>query len=117
MPRLTAATVLRWSFITICVAPYWLAVAWMIVDARANTQDVFAWLCCGLATMPWTSVVFVFEPAEENERAWLTAITASGAMLNGLLFALVVNLLSRGRRRRRTDPQAADHDDKRSDPP
>jgi hypothetical protein len=83
----------------------------MIVEARSNTVDVFAWLGCSVVTLPWSAVVFVFEPAEENQRAWLTAISMSGALLNGLLFALVVNWLGRGRRRR-TDPQAVDYDDK-----
>lgn len=112
MRRRTTATVLRWLFIISCVAPYWLAVAWMIVDARANTQDVFAWLCCGIATLPWTAIFFFFfEPTKENERAWWTAITVASALLNGLLFALGISWLARGRRRR-TDPQAADYDDK-----
>jgi uncharacterized membrane protein YbhN (UPF0104 family) len=107
---------LRWIFIALCLATYWVAVGGMIVDARSNTQDVFAWLCCGIAVLPWTAVLFFFEPAKEDERAWLTAITASGALLNGLLFALAVNWLGRGRRRRRRDPQAADYDDKRLAP-
>src|SRR5687768_14727756 len=97
MRQAALATVLRWAFIGSCLAAYWAAVGWLIADARAHMWDVFAWLGCGVVTLPWSAVVFVFEPAEE-QRAWLTAITASGALLSGLLFALVVRWLTRGPR-------------------
>ena len=70
MRQATHASVLRWSFIGSCLAAYCTAVGWLIADARANTGAVFAWLGAGLATLPWTAVVFVFEPAQEDERAW-----------------------------------------------
>ena len=101
----------RWAVIVVGLATYWSLVGREIAVARVTDDPKnFGWFDAIFLTMPWGLLPFLGgDPPRESERAWMTAITAAGAMLNGLLFASFVLWVSR-RRHPRTQP-ARDYED------
>jgi hypothetical protein len=95
-------TVERWAFTASGLAVYWAVVGWQIVGAwNDQCTKALAGTMPWVLTLPWSLIAsLVYVPSAENENLWLTISTISGALLNGLLFALFIRWMTRERRRR-----------------
>jgi hypothetical protein len=110
MKRIVSRNVLQRAALGAFLSGYLSSVGYGIVSARAADDPMDAeWGPAALLTLPGSLVGGMVDPPPKDERAWFTAVTAGGAVLNVLLFWLFLWWLTR--RHRPVDSQVVDYAD------